>query len=365
MNNIVVSAAALRMGGAVTIYNQFIEHLKSNIGENKYFIFINDILNAPEINGVRYYKIDLSSHKRRVKFDYKECLTILKNEHFHPDVVISLQNTGVACLRHLPHIIYYHQPHPFFSRRWNPFKKNERGLFLYKYFYLYFVKKSIGQKTQFVVQTEFIRNGLSKKLRIDDRKVHVCFPDIEIPNVNSVLEYPFPSDTYNIIYPSLYSPHKSHEVLVDALTILKKECHDTLSNIRLYFTVDKTEAPDLFDRVCMNGLESHVMFLGKLPYESVLSLYKSANLMLFPSTMETLGLPLVEAAAFGLPVFAADLAYAREVLCGYSGVQYVKAENPRAWASSLKRFIVKDNRVTYPEFKAQDRPGWAEFFNLI
>jgi len=39
---------------------------------------------------------------------------------------------------------------------------------------------------------------------------------------------------------------------------------------------------------------------------------------LFPSYIETFGLPLIEAAAFGLPIGVANEAYAHEVLKGYN-----------------------------------------------
>lgn len=364
MKSIVVSAASLRMGGAVTIYNQFITHLGHEIGENRYFIFVNKVLPQPYIDGVRYYIIDIESRSRRNWFDNRGCKEILEREGFHPDVVISLQNTGIRSFAKDVQLVYYHQALPFFKIFWNPLKKDDRSKFLYKHFYLWFVKRSIGPKTEFVVQTQFIKDNLVKRLGIDQSRVHICFPDVELPSAGSIIGYSFPQDEISLIYPSLYSPHKSHGVLVKAIYELNKRCNQLASKTRLYFTVYKSEAPMLVALAQQYGVESMISFMGRLPYETTLSLYKSATALLFPSTIETLGLPLIEAASFGLPIIAADAEYSHEVLEGYEGVTYAKAHDANDWAIKIERLIV--DPIDRPSaFSITGKAGWHEFFELI
>lgn len=361
--NIVVSAASLRMGGAVTIYNQFITHLREEIGDNRYFIFVNKVLQQPSIDGVQYYEIDIESRKRRNWFDKTGCKEILEKVGFQPDAVVSLQNTGIRSFANYPQIVYYHQSLPFFKQNWNPFKKEERSKFLYKHFYLWFVKRSIGPKTRFVVQTKFIRDNLVKRLSIDESRVSICFPDVEVPNADKVQGYSFPKDEVSLIFPSLYSPHKSHATIVKALGILKRNKETLLSNVKIYFTVSNDEAPELMSLIKAQGVEEKFGMMGRLPYETTISLYKSATAMLFPSTMETLGLPLVEAAAFGLPILVADVPYAHEVMEGYEGVRFAKAEDENEWANGIEKII--KNCVKYSSFKPIDKAGWHEFFEMI
>jgi len=362
MKNIVVSAASLRMGGAVTIYNQFIEHLKEEVSDNQFFILVNKVLRQPHIAGVRYYVIDIEARNKRNWFDNQGCKEILLQEGFKADAVISLQNTAVRCLHGLPQIVYYHQPLPFFKKEWNPFKRDERSKFLYKHFYLHFVKKSMDENVQFVVQTEFLKRGLVQRLGIDDSRVHVCFPDVELPDADSIEPYPFPENTCNLIFPSLYSPHKSHIVLLKALTLLKQKID--ISKLRLYITVSKEEAPALYEYADKNGLSENVIFMGKIPYKETLRLYKSANALLFPSTIETLGLPLVEAASFGLKIIAPDVDYAHEVLEDYEGVQYVKADDAEEWGSAI-RYLLEHDKKTFPSYRPKKVKGWKEFFAMV
>ena len=364
MKNIVVSAASLRMGGAVTIYNQFISHLHEEIGENRYFIFINKVLPQPSIDGVQYYVIDIESRKRRNWFDNKGCLEILKKEGFSPEAVISLQNTAVRCLHGLPQLVYYHQPLPFFKHFWNPFKKEERSKFLYKHFYLYFVRTSLDEHVQFVVQTEFLKRGLVNKLKIAESRVHVCFPDVELPKSDQLRSYPFPNEEISLVFPSLYSPHKSHDVLVKALGELKKNSPQLAPRIRIYITVAIGEAPALESLVKKCCVDDMICFMGHLTYETTLSLYKSATALLFPSTIETLGLPLIEAASFGLPVLAADVEYAHEVLEGYEGATFAQANNAKEWAKKIEEIAI-GSTCHYSPFSLTGKAGWHDFFELI
>jgi glycosyltransferase involved in cell wall biosynthesis len=54
------------------------------------------------------------------------------------------------------------------------------------------------------------------------------------------------------------------------------------------------------------GLLTNVRFLDSVPSEELPTLYRKAELLVFPSLGETFGLPLIEAMASGLPVVASN-----------------------------------------------------------
>ena len=62
-----------------------------------------------------------------------------------------------------------------------------------------------------------------------------------------------------------------------------------------------------------NQYEMNVKYLGKISREEILELYKSARALVYPSTSESFGLPLIEASAFNLPILASELDYVRDV----------------------------------------------------
>jgi glycosyltransferase involved in cell wall biosynthesis len=69
------------------------------------------------------------------------------------------------------------------------------------------------------------------------------------------------------------------------------------------------------------GVTQRVRFLGEkgaLNDNDVRSLYHMADLLFFPSTQEGYGLPLIEAALHGVPVFCSEIPAHREVAVGAS-----------------------------------------------
>jgi glycosyltransferase involved in cell wall biosynthesis len=67
------------------------------------------------------------------------------------------------------------------------------------------------------------------------------------------------------------------------------------------------------------GVTKRVHFLGEkavLSDDDVRSLYQMADALFFPSTQEGYGLPLIEAALHGVPVFCSDIPAHREVAVG-------------------------------------------------
>ena len=61
--------------------------------------------------------------------------------------------------------------------------------------------------------------------------------------------------------------------------------------------------------------------VGHLSHADCLTEYEKADALIFPSVLESYGLPLIEAMVMGIPVIAADLPYAR-VLCGDEGIYF-------------------------------------------
>ena len=95
---------------------------------------------------------------------------------------------------------------------------------------------------------------------------------------------------------------------------------DSLLSIIIYFTLTPNKSTELYKLIQEHGLSEHFCFLGPLSFNDVLSYYKSVDLIVFPSRLETFGLPLIEAATIGKPIVAIDLIYAREALQNYKGV---------------------------------------------
>lgn len=358
--NIIVNAAALRSGGALSIYNQFIFHLSRRVDGNRYYIFVDSSANQPLIEGVTYIHDSNHSWRHRILWEHGGLNKWLRASGLVPDVIVSLQNTGVVT--DFRQVIYYHQSLPFFTHKWNLFSSSERILWSYKHVYPYFVKSTLNAKTDVVVQIPFIKREFIRKFNISPEHVHVCFPDVERINAEFVQEKKWDGGFIHFLYPATSFSYKRHQTILEALNILKKRKSTVADKIRIHLTISKGDS-NLIDRmVDRYGLQEQIMFEGQLPHETLLSYYKSSQGLLFPSIIETLGLPMLEAASFGLPIIASDLDYAREVLMGYSGVNFINAFDYQLWANAIEQVCLYPGK--YDALPPKES-SWDRFFKLI
>lgn len=363
--NIFVIATTLQAGGGITIYKQFLSHLPKYIGHSKYWIFINPILPQVAIEGVTYICFPLQSKLKRILFEGKLLQAEIVKLGVAPDVLVSLQNNGYKEIKDCKQIVYYHQSMPLYPGIWNPLKSQERSQFLYKYIFPYIVKRTWTKDVQFVVQIPFIKRRMVEFFGIPEQNIHLCFPDVEKIDIENVKPYEFKNDTYHFLCVVVgdVPRYKNLLTLIKAAEILKKSHKETDKPVKIHLTTTAEDAYVWAEEVKKYGVEDIILFDGKYKHDELLGLYKSADALLFPSYIETLGLPLLEAAAFGLPVFVANVDYAHEVLNDYDGVVYTDVHDYKAWAKNIIEFKVNNKR--YKPLPQDRKSDWGRFFDLI
>jgi glycosyltransferase involved in cell wall biosynthesis len=111
-----------------------------------------------------------------------------------------------------------------------------------------------------------------------------------------------------------------------------------------------------------------IRYAGFLSQEELGREYERADALVFPSRLETWGLPLSEFRRYGKPILAADLPYARETLGGYSQSAFFDPADPAALARLL-RTLYEGGSLPYetppvstvPPFAA----NWDELMALL
>jgi glycosyltransferase involved in cell wall biosynthesis len=101
-----------------------------------------------------------------------------------------------------------------------------------------------------------------------------------------------------LLYPALGWPHKNHARLFEAFALLRAR----RSGLRLVLTGYAGSVPD--------GAEAR----GRVPADELLSLYRRAAALVFPSLYEGFGQPPLEAMACGCPVACSNAASLPEVV---------------------------------------------------
>ena len=67
----------------------------------------------------------------------------------------------------------------------------------------------------------------------------------------------------------------------------------------------------------------------------------ASSVLVFPSYIETIGLPLLEARSVGAPILAADCLYARDGVGDYERVKFFETFDSEALSRLMKQKIVE------------------------
>lgn len=112
-------------------------------------------------------------------------------------------------------------------------------------------------------------------------------------------------------YPAVTWPHKNHEVISRALSLLK---HQHQRTVDVYFTGASTEYRGHLDEIARSlGVSEQLHYLGFVSPEELQSIFRAATAMVFPSKFEGFGLPLLEAFQAGVPVLSSNATVLPEV----------------------------------------------------
>lgn len=357
---ICIIATICKETGALSIYKQMIYHLIEDRNEEyRYFVFIDPVMPKTSIEGVRYIEY-ATNGLNRLKFDLYDFKRICQQRGIEPDVIFSLNNTGVR-YPGVRLIIYYHQGLPLYNYHFSLTDKQDRGICLFTKLYPHYVKWSLKSHTSVVVQTEIVKRLFTKRYHFPNERVFVAFPDVEKINIESVNPFEYEPNTFNFIYPATSPTYKEHVTLARALQAMNDD--NLRSCIRIHLTINENEREDLRNFIYMAGLQYNIVFHGPIPHEQLFSMYKSADGLLFPSVIETIGLPLLEAAAFGLPVLANDLEYVKDVLKGYNGLTTVPLRDYKVWGERIVRFC--NDKPRYNSYNRTGGSDWPKIFRLI
>jgi glycosyltransferase involved in cell wall biosynthesis len=102
---------------------------------------------------------------------------------------------------------------------------------------------------------------------------------------------------------------------------------------------------DLWNLKLINSyqnIKEAVLLNGYIDQSKVEKMYRESDFLIFPSLIETLGLPLLEASEFGINILSINLEYAKEVLSDYKNVVFLDCKDLQKWVESIKHFVPTD-----------------------
>ncbi|WP_294427689.1 glycosyltransferase family 1 protein [uncultured Treponema sp.] len=181
------------------------------------------------------------------------------------------------------------------------------------------IKSSLKRVNKIIAPSQFVKKDL-RRLGIDQNKIcvvhsginHSLFYPRELITSESEMIKPFAIRRPYFLYAStMSSPLKRHVELIKAFEIFKKK---TGLPHRLVLAGNEGACSESIKKTALESQFSSDIFLtGYFPHDSFPALYAGSEGCLFPSEIEGVGLPVLEAMATGVPVACSKAGSLQEI----------------------------------------------------
>jgi glycosyltransferase involved in cell wall biosynthesis len=259
--------------------------------------------------------------------------------------------------------VYCHNPAPFYSIGPREALANWKlAAFVLGYGYLYEI--NIHKNDMVIVQQDWIRQAFLERYNL--KRVVVAHPVTHLKESGSaVAKTQGGSHIYTFFYPAYPRPFKNYEVILKSAALLEQEC---TGQFEVWLTLDAGINPYAAELYSQYHHLRNVVWLGLLPHAKVMDRYAQVDCLLFPSRLETWGLPISEFKATGKPMFVADLPYAKETVGTYDQVTFFQAMDSRQLAEYMKEAIQGNHMFSNVLARGISPPfatDWYELWNYL
>ncbi|MBH09913.1 MAG: hypothetical protein CMG74_06065 [Candidatus Marinimicrobia bacterium] len=163
-----------------------------------------------------------------------------------------------------------------------------------------------------IVNSAYIKNKVISTFNISLEKIKIISPGVDqntfFPKKNiSELKssYKIPSNKIILLFVGNAIRRKGLDILIDAL------CHFSAKELKQIFLIACTEGPELKNiKLKINistSLSNNIKFIDKMLQTKLNELYNIADVLIFPSREEPLGLVGLESLATGTPVIGSNI----------------------------------------------------------
>ena len=307
---IVVSAVNIRKGGTLTILRECLQYLSSQEGLKVYaLVHSRRLCDYP---GIEYLEFPwtIKSWGRRLWCEYvtmhQVSLDIEQREGQEIDTWLSLHDTTPR-VKAKHQEVYCHTSFPFLKWKLRDLVMDPK-IPMFAMFTRFAYRINIHRNDCMIVQQEWFRDGLSRITGFPKEKIRVIPPKV---SVEGTVPETISSDLPMFLYVSTADCHKNFETLCEAARLLERETGP--GRFRVVLTISGEE--NRYARWLKKrwGRVSSLEFKGFMSKEMLFGYYRAASCFVFPSRVETWGLPITEFMLLnGGKMLLADLPYAHE-----------------------------------------------------
>lgn len=344
---VVVLNVAAEFGGALTILKDFYQYVRENDSSNEWIFFLSDY-HVEETDNITVKVIkNIKGKINRLKFDNFNGYRLIN--HYKPDVVFSMQNTTISNLS-VPQVLYLHQAIPFQNiKNYSFFRREEYKYAVIQHLLGTNIKYGLRRADKIIVQTNWMKEAIMNQTDTEPKNIEVTPPSIKIDEKIKRENTKFEYKTF--FYPSASAAYKNNKLIDQACNYIDSKYPGL--QYRADITVDEK----------FNN--EHIEAIGKVSRAKVFEKMNN-EVLIFPSYIETFGLPLAEGRILNSLILASDTPFSREILNEYKNAYFFDPFNEEELAhlmiKSIKGELVKKTQTEDHSFQ---RSSWESVFNIL
>tara|TARA_B100001989_G_C24551861_1_gene475899 strand:+ start:42411 stop:43523 length:1113 start_codon:yes stop_codon:yes gene_type:complete len=359
----IISAINITSGGPGRILNECLENSTKILDKFKLIALINDkkyIHKYTELSQkITFICFPKSNKNWLFRIFYEYIYFFQFSRKFSIDIWLSLHDCS-PFVKSKKQFVYCHNPDIFSKFRFS-YLIHDPLFVIRKYLYRFVYLINIKSNCAVIVQQDWIRKEFFKIFKL--KNIIVAKPSIE--SLTKAKNKINSNNIKTFYYPSFPRSFKNHEVICNAVEILENKYK---WEGEIIFTIKGNEnkyAKNLWKR--FNHLKT-ITWVGIQKAKDNYTIFKKVDCLLFPSRLETWGLPITEAKILDLPIIVSDLPYAHETVGDCRKVKFINPDDPKKLANILFLLTKGKQILNISIAKKIDNPhtkNWDELFQIV
>lgn len=293
-----------------------------------------------EENGITVHLISYKKHKLFSWFFYRKDLQNYLNKHIDSGKIDSIEApdwTGITAFMNLkaPLIIRFHGSDAYFCHLENRKQKLKN---------FYFEKLATKKATAFIAPTDFAGNLTKQLFQIKNREIKTIHHGLQLHDFLN--ENPTEFEKGLILYIGTLIRKKGVLELpkiMEAVFEKNPSARLVLIGADSFDVQTQSESTwQLLESQLNDEFKKRISYLGKVPYKEIQKYIKNANVCIFPTFAETLGMVTIESMAMQKAVVNSNIGWAKELIVDGESGFLVHPKNHELFASKIVEILEND-----------------------
>lgn len=360
---IVISGINLRSGGTLSIFQDCLGFLSKNyVGQYEIVALVHDEKMFDSLSNIEFVSFPKSvkSYFYRIYYEYFYFKKL--SQKIKPFLWLSLHDTtpNVVAERRA---VYCHNPSMAYKPSFQQMTLDPKYA-LFSHLYKFVYRHNICKNDYVIVQQQWLRDMFRKMFNLGN--VVVAHPSIEQLNLfDSKLLNKNSDGCYHFFYPTLPRIFKNIRLIIDAVRLLNKQ-NDLNFDVTITISGDENKYAKQIIRYAREI--TNIKFIGRVSRKEVFDIFQETDCLIFPSKLETWGLPISEFKYTNKPILLADEVYAHETVGSYDFVSFFDSDDASMLANLMYESMTGTLKPTASKLIPIPQPyckDWSELFDLL